>query len=958
MKSTRRFAALWILLVVAAGVLGAAAARAAVVPSDKDHVRSLDGAWRFKLEQAGGDYHGKGEKPLVPPNYPKEFEPFYRDDYVEADGWHDLKVPGNWEMAGFSPATYNQPDNASGFYRLSFDVPENWSGRIVKINFDGVQNGAEIWLNGQPVQVDEPSWGRMNYHEGGWTAFQADLTPQVKFGQTNLLGVRVMKNTRSVDLDTGDYFFLGGIHRTVTLFSVPKVYIDDLTVRTALRNEKTQMRQAMVTVKLKLAGGAEPTEIRAELEGQKPARGVSGADGAVTLQWLVSNPELWSAENPRLYNLSVSIDGERITRRIGIREVSIRDSVLLLNGVPIKLAGMCRHDVSPRDGTAVGPDVWRRDIELMKAANVNAIRTSHYPYGSGFYDLCDELGMYVIDELPYCWTPTDDPQMAPAFLQRARETVRRDKNHPSVIAWTIGNENKQGRNLQAVADLIRQLDDTRPRAVSCFAASKYKTELSDSHYTIPEKIQQSAADARADGHPHIYLENPNDWDVRLGADPGCWDAWGIILQRCWDVVAREDSLPGTFLWEWQDRAVADASPVKMYSYFPETGIHLLKIKGIVDGFRNPRPWYYDVKMIYSPIQVGQTLRRAGGAASFDVENRYSFTDLKKLKTAWTLLAGGKSLAGGEVHATLAPRTKGSIALKLPAQAAEADALRVDFSNVGGTNIISHQFALKPPAAPAMCKDLPRGLTFPQLNLITRSTKSHKGFWRSVTRFPATVTHIRRDPSAGDNLLAQGRTLDGDIIMQNDPQTILGRVHAEFADNRFGYRIEWSGPKSDLQEVGWNFAMPKQFDRFSWRRQARWTVYPEGHIARPIGTATPDSADVSLTKLTRPDAFDFNSTKYDCDCASLTDAAGRGLLVRFDPDQRHQCRAGGSTGAGAGGGYVLTDNRHVNPPADISTKIIRDLSLPLNPGDVIEGHFEIGSAAGVSSAAGAGAGVKN
>src|SRR5262249_51472073 len=138
---------------------------------------------------------------------------------------------------------------------------------------------------------------------------------------------------------------------------------------------------------------------------------------------------------------------ETVTRRIGIREVTATNSVLLVNGVPVKLAGVCRHDLSANEGTAVGPDLWRRDILLMKSANINAIRTSHYPYGAGFYDLCDELGMYVMDELPYCWCPTDDPETTPAFEQRARETVRRDKNHPSVIIWAIGNENKLGHNL-------------------------------------------------------------------------------------------------------------------------------------------------------------------------------------------------------------------------------------------------------------------------------------------------------------------------------------------------------------------------------------------------------------------------------------------------------------------------------------------------------------------------------
>src|SRR5213078_1435475 len=193
------------------------------------------------------------------------FEPFYQDDFREGGDWHDLSVPGNWEIAGYSPATYNQPDNAAGQYRLRFDVPADWEGRVVKINFDGVQNSAEVWLNGEPVKVDEPSWGRKNYHESGWTAWQADLTPAVKCGARNLLAVRVSKSTRSADLDSGDYYFLGGIYRPVTLFSVPKAHVRDLTITTKLRDDGT----AEVNVDADVGGGkdAAGVSLRSRLEG-------------------------------------------------------------------------------------------------------------------------------------------------------------------------------------------------------------------------------------------------------------------------------------------------------------------------------------------------------------------------------------------------------------------------------------------------------------------------------------------------------------------------------------------------------------------------------------------------------------------------------------------------------------------------------------------------------------------
>src|SRR5688572_20633613 len=670
--------------------------RATVIPAEKEHVMSLDGTWRFKLEQAEGKDASPGEpwNKKLPVKYPETFEPFHQSDYKEEKGWVDIKVPGNWEMAGHSPATYNQPDNGSRFYRHTFDVPNDWEGRIVKINFDGVQNGAEIWLNGKPVKVDTPSWGRENYHEGGWTAFQVDLTPHVKFGEKNLLALRVTKNTKSADLDSGDYFFLGGVHRPVTLFAVPKTHVADLKVETRLLEDGKAEVKAMVTV----VGG--PASV--SIEGfDAPRAAMIDTAGTMTVAQVVEKPRLWSAEFPDLYTMALSLKGadgstQRVEQRIGIREVTINDAVLLINGKPVKFAGMCRHDHSPHEGTATTPEIWREDIELMKAANVNAIRTSHYPYGKGFYDLCDELGMYVVDELPYCWTLTNDKEMEPAFLQRARETIARDKNHPCVILWAVGNENKEGENLQSVADLVKELDATRPRAVSWFGGAMYKTELSDSHYTRPENIEKAGVRAREVGRPHIYLENPNNWEVRLGADPGAWERWGPVLQRCWDVVTKHDTIPGTFLWEWQDRAVADKHPTKLYYFFPETGINLLKIKGIVDGFRNPRPWYYDVKMIYSPIRFGERLLVVDDKASFEVENRYSFTDLSHLKAKWQLLRDGKLIGDGDAKLSLAPLSKGKVEFSLNARdaAARGDALRIDLTHPAGHHVVGHQFELK------------------------------------------------------------------------------------------------------------------------------------------------------------------------------------------------------------------------------------------------------------------------
>ncbi len=958
-------------------------ATAAVVPGEPEYVKSLNGTWRFKLESAAGasrtDSGGDNDNSTRNNPTAKQAaalpipaaEPFQKPDYTEGEGWVNLRVPGNWEMAGLSPATYNQPDNASGFYRLWFDVPRSWAGRDVRLLFDGVQNGAEFWLNGQPVAVDEPSWGRTNYHEGGWTAFEVDLTPAVKFGQKNLLAVRVTKKTRSVDLDTGDYFFLGGIHRPVTLFSIPKSHLADLTVQTRLLSgnraevkvlvETAGKDAAFVAIRLTPPSseekGSELTP-RNSVEGasQKPvttafhsatAAGESVANveaGRVVLTQIVEQPKLWSAEFPNLYNLTVELKDNRrqiletATRRIGIREVTIANSVLLVNGKPVKLAGVCRHDVSASEGTAVGPELWRKDIMLMKGANINAIRTSHYPYGAGFYDLCDELGIYVMDELPYCWCATDNPQTRPAFEQRARETIRRDKNHPSVILWAIGNENKQGRNLRVVADLVKQLDPTRPRAVSWFSGDKYNVELSDSHYTTPANVAKAGAAARGAGRPHIYLENPNTGDIRLAADAGYYERWGAVIQRVWEECLRYETIPGTFIFEWQDRAIADKSPIKPYVYYPETGIQLLKMKGIVDAFRNPRPSIYELKMVYSPIQIGDTAKITDGKLSFPVENRYSFTDLSHLKLSWALERQGKSVSSGETHIPLPPLSSGQAALSCPAAALEqADALRVEFVHPNGNSVVAHRFTLKE-RAPVSRLDpvLPADLPIPQFNLVTYVIRNDPKVWRVITRYTYRLASIVTEPASAATL-ASMRRLTADVV--GPKEQVVGRLHAGYADGQFSYQLDWTGPTANVQEFGWAFPLPKSCDHFSWDRAARWTVYPETSIARSTGTATPDTMNAHYSRFDRPDAFDFNSTKYDCNWASLTTKDGAGLRVEFEPDQRFQCRAGARRGEA---GYVLFVNQRVSPADDFIRSVVPDYFLTLKPGDKLQGRFRLGS----------------
>ena len=245
--------------------------------------------------------------------------------------------------------------------------------------------------------------------------------------------------------------------------------------------------------------------------------------------------------------------------------------------------------------------------------------------------------------------------------------------------------------------------------------------------------------------------------------------------------------------------------------------------------------------------------------------------------------------------------------------------------------------------------LPSGLTFPRLNLVVNRTEKDPAKWRRVRRFHGSLSNIKTEPASALDLytrpLSELRSVEADIVLEGKPPgaptgaaQVVGHLRARWEGNQFSYHIAWTGSKSDIQELGWIFTMPRSFDHFSWKRQAIWSVYPDDHIGRAHGTALPDSAKVHILNWSRPDAFDFDSTKYDCDWASLTDKQHQGLRVEFAPGQRHQCRGGFAND----GAYTLIINKQTSPPQDISSPSVADLYLTLSGGDKVEAAFRVGT----------------
>ncbi len=436
--------------------------------------RSLNGEWTFNWVRS------PSERVLR----------FYERGF-STDGWDEVSVPGCWQMQGYGTPIYtnvkepwsrhraNPPFiphdyNPVGSYRRTFHVPDGWEEREVFLTFDGVKSAFYVWMNGRKV----------GYSQGSMTPAEFNVTDYLESGE-NVMAVEVYRWSDGSYLEDQDMWRFSGIYRDVYLHSTPKAHMRDFYVRTDL-DEQYEDATLDVSVDLKHHGGSEMDELQVEMslydpQGDEVFAGTIGElvqlkpedEQTVELREKLERPEKWSAEQPYLYTLLLSLkdaDGNVLewqSDRIGFREIEIKDGRLLVNGKAVMLNGMNRHDHSPIGGRHVTTEEMEMDVQLMKQFNINAVRTAHYPNHPEFYDLCDEYGLYVFDEANIeshaFWDRfTRDSLWKQAFMERGIRMVERDKNHPSIIAWSLGNEAGMGDNHVAIARWIKENEPTRP----------------------------------------------------------------------------------------------------------------------------------------------------------------------------------------------------------------------------------------------------------------------------------------------------------------------------------------------------------------------------------------------------------------------------------------------------------------------------------------------------------------
>ncbi|RVU02297.1 glycoside hydrolase family 2 [Novosphingobium umbonatum] len=661
---------------------------------------SLDGQWQFSLALNEADAQAMAG--------------FYALGY-DASRFVSTPVPSNWALQGFEDPHYKpfKTEASQGFYRKDFTVPADWAGKRVLLHFGGVWSSAEVWVNGKPL-------GRI---DSGFTPISFDVTSALKPGAGNLVALRVRQTQPSYLFDTNDDWTLGGIYRSVSLEATPMArWIDRVE---AVPRFDAQYRDADLHVRVMVGSkqkrdypgnleysGPQTYQLRATLTdtGGKlvqsqilslPAHPETGRETALDLH--VQKPQQWTAETPNLYKLTVDIlDDGKVTHQrqiaVGFREISTKGGVLRVNGQAVKLRGVNRHDEHPDTGRATTPEQWRQDLTLMKAANINYIHLAHYPPATGFLDLCDQLGLYVSDEIPMGsgGDHMDNPALAGAAMLRSYETVARDFNHPSVIIWSVGNEDPLTSLHLAAVRMVKGLDPTRPVLMPWRAETSLPPEIDilAPHYWTARAYDQLAG--RAD-RPIVTTEFTHAYGN---------DGFGGLDAR-WKALTKHPSGAGGAIWMWADQGLSvpkrapDGTTTHSLLVIPDG------FDGITDSYRNPTRDYWETQAVYAPVYPAVSALDVVAGQAFarvPVQNDYDFTDLSAIRVAWrlmqdeTVVAQGKSALAGPPHAVAS--------LDVPldgltaTQAAATTYLDLGFSRADGSLITRRSVELRHPLASA------------------------------------------------------------------------------------------------------------------------------------------------------------------------------------------------------------------------------------------------------------------
>lgn len=611
---------------------------------------SLNGDWKFKYLEA------------------PEFSPenFSSKDY-ECDNWDNINVPSNWQVLGYGnmhytdvyyPFPINPPfvptKNPTGIYKRKFVLDENWTKEKTIVRFHGVDSAFEVWVNSEYI----------GYSKGSRMQAEFDITNFVNSGENDIT-VRVYQFSDATYLEDQDMWWLSGIFRDVELVNHQHAYINDIKITTDLdedyidsnlnidmdvQNEGNKDRDLNIGIKLLSKEG------KLVLESKRDVRLSSSTSEKISIIEKVENPLKWTAESPNLYILEITLSDtesnkviEIIPQRVGFRKIEIKNGNFRVNGRVIMLNGVNRHDYDSEGGRTVTKENMEKDVILMKQNNINSVRTSHYPANSYFYDLCDIYGLYVISEADlechgfeltgnYDWI-SNNGLWTNSYVDRAERLIERDKNHPSIIMWSLGNESGFGQNFLAMAKRCREMDPTR----LIHYEGDRDAVVGDVYSTMYSRINrlENIGKDNEGRKPHVLCE----YGHAMGNGPGG-------LKEYQEVFRKYDRLQGGFIWEWFDHGIKQYTEdgKEFYAYggdfgeYPHNGNFC--IDGLVMPDRTPSPSLYEYKKVIEPVKTEAVNLEDG---EVKITNLFDFIDLSHIEGVWEVKADGEVIDSGKIE---------------------------------------------------------------------------------------------------------------------------------------------------------------------------------------------------------------------------------------------------------------------------------------------------------------------
>lgn len=632
----------------------------------------LNGIWQF--------HYAKN-----PASAPKDFA----DSTISTSGWGTIQVPSNWETQGYGHAIYlderypfttTWPDapsdhNPTGSYRREVTLPEGWDNKQVFFHVGAARSSFTLFVNGKEV----------GYSQGAKTPAEFDITQYLKSGK-NLIAMKIIRWSDASYLESQDMLRMSGIERDVYLYATAPQRIADIDAKSHVSSDLTT---AQLALNLTLKNHQQSNDLSVAFQllspnGKEVARGAKSVtlSGELSIEFnkTLQHVNLWSAETPALYQLIVSLkdsSGQLLqasSQQLGFRRIEIDGGQLRVNNKAITLRGVDRHETDPDTGHVVSRKSMENDIRLMKQNNINAVRSSHYPNDPYWLTLADRYGMYIIDEANIESHPLainektqlgNEMSWLPAHQARIERMVERDKNHPSIIIWSLGNEAGEGKLFEALYHWIKKRDPSRPVQYEP-AGTEHYTDIVAPMYPSIEQIEKYAKNNT--DRPLIMIEYAHAMGNSVGN-----------LQDYWDVIEAYPNLQGGFIWDWADQSLAftNSKGQRYWAYgkdyhpdMPTDGNFLNN--GLVDPDRNPHPHLSEVKRVYQPLNFND-FEILGKQASFNITNKYDFKSTQGLILNWSLQKDGVTIDKGAVKMPIIPAgQRQKVKLALTEQAKQRD----------------------------------------------------------------------------------------------------------------------------------------------------------------------------------------------------------------------------------------------------------------------------------------------